>query len=66
MDGGVQGWSLINQAVGVLVGRGYTPERAILEIDARAAAAGHSRSDAAEVILSSSPYDDADLTFGSR
>jgi hypothetical protein len=49
--GGVRAASAVNQAVGVLLGQGYTPEQAALEIDARAAAEGHSRSDAADVIL---------------
>ena len=58
--GGLQSASLINQAIGVLIGRGYTPEQAEFEIDARAAAAGHSRSDAADIILSSPPFDEVD------
>jgi hypothetical protein len=50
-DSGVLTASLVGQAVGVLLGRGYTPEQAMVEIDARATAAGHSRSDAAGIIL---------------
>ena len=58
--GGVRSASLMNQAIGVLLGRGYTLEQAELEIDARAAAAGHSRSEAAGVVLGSPPCDDKD------
>jgi len=61
-DGGVQAASLVNQAIGVLLGRGYTPEQAALEIDARAAAAGHRRSDAADIIVGTPPGDDLDST----
>ena len=52
-DGAVRAASLVNQAIGVLLGLGYTPEQAVIEIDTRAAAAGHSRTDAANVILGS-------------
>ena len=50
---GVQAASLLNQAIGVLLGHGYTPEQAESEIDTRAAAAGHTRSHAADIILAS-------------
>jgi len=50
-DISVRGSSLINQAIGVLIGRGYTPEEADLEIDVRATAAGHTRTQAAGAIL---------------
>jgi hypothetical protein len=53
--GGVQAASLVNQAIGILLARGYTPERAAQEIDARAAAAGHTRAEAAAVILGEPP-----------
>lgn len=43
--------SVINQALGVLIGRGHTPEQANGELDDRAAAAGSSRDDAARAIL---------------
>jgi hypothetical protein len=66
VPGSVQGSSLVNQAIGVLLGRGYTPEQAELEIDARAAAAGHSRSKAASLILSNPQCDDVDPTSGTR
>jgi hypothetical protein len=48
---GVLGSSLVNQAIGVLIGRGYTPEQAELEIDTRAAASGHTHMEAATIIL---------------
>jgi hypothetical protein len=63
---GVQAASLVNQAIGVLLGHGYTPEQAEFEIDARAAAAGLSRCDAADIILGSAPDYDPDPTFGAR
>jgi hypothetical protein len=53
--GGMQRSSLVNQAIGVLLGRGYTPEQAELEIDMRAAAAGHARAEAASIILAGLP-----------
>jgi hypothetical protein len=62
-DGGVQAASLVDQAIGVLLGRGYTPEQAALEIDARASAAGHSRSGAADIIVRTPPGDDLDSTL---
>ena len=65
-DSGVRTLSLINQAIGVLLGRGYTPEQAQSEIDARAAAAGHSRFDAAYIILGEPPRDDVDRTDDGR
>ena len=43
--------SLVNQAIGVLIGRGRTPEAAEAEIDARAAVAGVTRAEVAEIIL---------------
>lgn len=65
-SGSVQGSSLINQAIGVLLARGYTPEQAELEIGARAAAARQSRSDAASTILSTSANDGVDPPSGFR
>ncbi len=47
--------SLINQAIGVLIGQGYRPADAGRALDARAAAAGHTRQDAARVILRGLP-----------
>jgi hypothetical protein len=64
--GGVQVASLVNQAIGVLLGRGYTPEQAALEIDSRAAAAGHARSQAADIILGGPECDDKDPTPDAR
>jgi hypothetical protein len=43
--------SVINQAIGVLIGRGYTPEQAHRELDANAARDGTERVTAAQVIL---------------
>jgi hypothetical protein len=65
-DGGLQAASLVNQAIGVLLGRGYTPEQAALEIDARAAAAGHSRSVAAKALLGGPACDDKNATPEAR
>jgi len=45
--------SVINQAIGVLVGRGYGLGAARRELDVRAAGAGHTRDEAARVILQS-------------
>lgn len=59
----VRGSSVVNQAIGVLIGRGYTPTQAALEIDARAAAAGESRVDAAALILGDAPAGDGDVTL---
>ena len=53
----VRASSLVNQAIGVLLGRGYTLPQAELELDARATAAGHSRSEAAVIILATLPRD---------
>lgn len=54
-DSILQAWSRINQAIGVLLGRGYTLEQAELAIDACAAAAGNSRSEVAGIILAGLP-----------
>jgi hypothetical protein len=62
--GGVQAASVVNQAIGVLLGRGYTPEQAASEIDTQALAAGHSRFDAAEMILGAPPRSAVDPTLG--
>ena len=43
--------SLINQAIGLLIGRGYPPDAADRELDARASAAGTDRAGAAELLL---------------
>jgi hypothetical protein len=47
----VRSTSLINQAIGTLLGDGHTLEGADRELDARAATAGLSRLEAATVIL---------------
>jgi hypothetical protein len=44
--------SVVNQAIGVLIGRSYTPEQAKRELDARATAAGQTLAEAANIILS--------------
>jgi hypothetical protein len=43
--------SVINQAIGVLIGRGYTPERAHRELDTQADSAGIDRHTTAQFIL---------------
>jgi hypothetical protein len=43
--------SVINQAIGVLIGRGYTPERAHRELDTQAGCAGTYRHTTAQFIL---------------
>ena len=48
---GLRDWSLVNQAIGVLIGRGYTPEQAELELDTRATIGDHTRAEAAKIIL---------------
>ncbi|WP_409436556.1 hypothetical protein [Mycobacterium sp. SMC-14] len=50
--GGLAATSLIDQAIGVLIARGYTPEYAHLELDARAQRLGVSRSGSANDLLS--------------
>lgn len=59
-DRSVQTASVVDQAIGVLLGRGYTPEQAVLELDARAVDAGKNRADTARVILSNLPTTDPD------
>lgn len=66
----VRAASMINQAIGVLIGRGFHPGEAHDELDARAARSGISREAAAIVVLASlePPHDDdgddADLEAG--
>ena len=55
--------SISNQAIGVLIGRGYTTERAHRQLDARAALAGIDRHAAAQLILSALRSGDVDLGF---
>jgi hypothetical protein len=43
--------SIINQAVGVLIGRGHTPEQANWQLDTQAADAGTDRHGAAQLVL---------------
>jgi len=47
--------SVVNQAVGVLIGRGHTPEQAHRELDSQAAVAGTDRPAAAHLILATLP-----------
>lgn len=49
--GGLAAASLIDQAIGVLIARGYTPEHAHRELDARAERLGVNRSGSANDIL---------------
>lgn len=65
-SGAVQAATFVNQAIGVLLEHGYTPEQAELEIDARAIAARHSRADAANIILNTPPGGEMDPTFGAE
>jgi hypothetical protein len=54
--------SSIDQAIGVLVGRGHTPEEALVELEALAARDGNDRRAAALVILATLPSTVADAT----
>ena len=54
---GLREASAINQAIGVLIGRGFTPEEAARELAARAAAAGSTRYAIAETLLAA-PHED--------
>lgn len=47
----LQAASIINQAIGVLIGRGHTPEEANGQLDAQAARAGTDRHGAAQLVL---------------
>lgn len=51
----------INQALGVLIGRGATPEQADVELDGRAAGAGVDRHVAASLILAALSHPEPDL-----
>ena len=55
--------SVVNQAIGVLIGRGYTPDQAHRQLGTPAADAGTDRHTAAELILANltaAPVDDTD------
>jgi hypothetical protein len=52
--------SVINQAIGVLIGRGYTPERAHRELDTQADCAGTDRHTTAQFILDTLTAEDPD------
>jgi hypothetical protein len=55
--------SAVNQAIGVLIGRGYTPDQAHRQLGTRAAQSGTDRHTAAQVILANltaAPVDDTD------
>ncbi len=56
----VRAESTVSQAIGVLIGQGYPPEEAVLELAARAASAGIDRFAAARIILDSLPRMDPD------
>ena len=58
--------SIINQAVGVLIGRGHTPEQAHLQLDTQAADAGTDRHAAAQLVLATltaTDIEDVDSAF---
>jgi hypothetical protein len=58
--------SVINQAIGVLVGRGHTPEQARWQLDTQAADAGTDRHAAAQLVLatlSATDIEDVDRAF---
>jgi hypothetical protein len=52
--------SMINQAIGVLIGRGHTPEQARRQLDTRAARAGTDRHGAAQLVLAALTATDGD------
>lgn len=60
LDGQLHAVSAINQAIGVLIGRGYTPGEADGELDASAARSQTDRYVAARGILAEIPTDDHD------
>jgi hypothetical protein len=58
--------SIINQAMGVLMGRGHTPEQAHRQLDSQAADAGTDRHAAAQLILAAltaTDIEDVDRAF---
>jgi hypothetical protein len=58
--------SIINQAMGVLIGRGHTPEQAHRQLDSQAADAGTDRRAAAQLILATltaTDIEDVDRAF---
>jgi hypothetical protein len=59
--------SVVNQAIGVLIGRGYTPEQAHSQLDTQAAHAGTGRLAAAQLVLAklaAADIDDTDEDLG--
>ena len=63
-EGQLRAASAINQAIGVLIGRGYTPQQAHWELDTQAAHAGTDRHTAAYHILAKINTGDDDQPFG--
>jgi len=63
-EGQLRAASAINQALGVLIGRGYTPQQAHWELDTQAAHAGTDRHTAAYHILAKINTGDDDQHFG--
>jgi hypothetical protein len=63
-EGQLRAASAINQAIGVLIGRGYTPQQAHWELDTQAADAGTDRHTAAYHILAKINTGDDDQPFG--
>jgi hypothetical protein len=58
--------SVINQAIGVLIGIGYTAQQADWRLDTQAAHAGTDRDAAAELILAMRTGGDVEQSFGIR
>jgi hypothetical protein len=61
---GLRAGSIINQAIGVLIDRGHTPEQAIWQLDTQADRAGTDRHGAAQLVLATLTAPDADHVAG--
>lgn len=60
---GLRATSIVNQAIGVLIGRGHTPEQAIWQLDTHAVRAGTNRHGAAQLVLATLSTTDSDTPF---